>query len=313
MNPKFSYAFVIAISSCFSVNAYGHGTPLKIEPVNGRLFVNHVPETRFAPPIFAQSDEYDDFTEAGEFEGLGDLVVWDIPGLNILGLDPAGSLKIEVLARPVIGTDDRRTIWYWDSITQEVQPSPADFHLLASDGSSISLSQSQQVSPPALSLGSLVGEVGYHNHTLLLYGLDDDLAAPTGVYGFFARFNYQHNQTLSSDPFLILFNYFTDNDSLDEASLAIFEAGTLPGDFDLDDKVSGRDLLMWQRLYGSTTRTVADISLNGVVDAADLAIWQANYGTKFGSLSALRATQVPEPTAMLLCTTALLIGTARRR
>ena len=40
-----------------------------------------------------------------------------------------------------------------------------------------------------------------------------------------------------------------------------------------------RDFLVWQRLFGSTSRTVADASLNGVVDAADLynlagALWR---------------------------------------
>lgn len=280
--------------------AFGHGVPIDVSLHNDHLIVLHTQDTRFAPPIFGQSDAYDDFSEADFFPGLGNLILWDIPGLDIEMPGATGSLQIEVIARPVIGTaGERRNIWYWDPETELVEQSPADFHLLNSEGDALTLqSENHQQMKPFLMASTLQGETGFHNHTLLLYGLDDDDFAPAGVYGFFGRLIY--NDSVKSDPFLILFNYFTSNSLLDEAGLAIHAEGTLPGDFDLDDKVDGRDFLMWQRLFGSTTRTVADISLNGVVDAADLAIWQSHYGGKFGSLSAFNATQVPEPTACLM-------------
>jgi hypothetical protein len=303
----------LALISCLSSIAWGHGTPIDVSVVNNQLIVSHPLDSRFAPPIFGQNDGNDDFAEGIVYDGLGDLLIWDIPGYEIEVPDNNLSLQIEVLARPVIGSPgERRSIWYWNPETEVAGESTAEFHLINSEASTLTLHpNNQQQLAPFMMAQSLVGETGSHNHSLLVYALDDDLPAPAGVYGFFSRLIY--GGSMRSDPLLILFNYFSDNDTLDEAGLAIFEAGTLPGDFDLDDQVTGRDFLMWQRLYGSTTRTVADISLNGVVDAADLAIWQANYGTEFGSLSALSATQVPEPYALLLCIAAMMRAIIIRR
>jgi hypothetical protein len=61
----------------------------------------------------------------------------------------------------------------------------------------------------------------------------------------------------------------------------------VPGDFDGDNDVDGRDFLLWQR--GEST--------NGGQDPGDLEDWQANYGTT-GPLTA--ATSVPEPASLLL-------------
>jgi hypothetical protein len=63
---------------------------------------------------------------------------------------------------------------------------------------------------------------------------------------------------------------------------------SLPGDFDGDGDVDGRDFLVWQR-GGSPNQ----------LSASDLADWQATYGA--GSFTAdLSAANVPEPTALLL-------------
>jgi hypothetical protein len=73
----------------------------------------------------------------------------------------------------------------------------------------------------------------------------------------------------------------------------------VPGDFDEDGDVDGRDFLVWQR-GGSPTP----------LSATDLATWQANYGT--GGLAAVGS--VPEPGAALLaitCSLALLAGRKR--
>lgn len=67
----------------------------------------------------------------------------------------------------------------------------------------------------------------------------------------------------------------------------------LPGDFDGDTDVDGRDFLFWQRDPG----------------VGSLSDWQANYGT--GGLAAIGA--VPEPHTVLLClTAAMLLMNARR-
>jgi hypothetical protein len=69
------------------------------------------------------------------------------------------------------------------------------------------------------------------------------------------------------------------------AEFTIVFSLTIPGDFDLDGDVDGRDFLLWQR--GSSPDPLS---------ANDLADWQANYGV--GALavsSAVAASQVPEP------------------
>lgn len=292
----------IAATCLVSGYAFGHGTPLEIFVETDRLVVGHPGDQTFAPPIFGQGDEYDDFTGVDSFPPTGNVILWDIPGIDIHEMSETASLSIEVLARPVIGssTGDHRLLWYWNPSTETVEQSPAEIHLFGMGARVLSLQPTaEEAAPPFVLAAELVGQVGFHNHSLVFYGVDDDATAPAGVYGFYARFT--SNQYIASDPFLVLFNYFTDNEQLPDVGLAIHAAATLPGDFDLDDDVDGRDFLTLQRLFGSTTRTVADASLNGVVDAADLTIWQQNYGTVFGAGAPLREiATVPEPVSIAL-------------
>jgi hypothetical protein len=306
---------VLSIGTLLPTVAWGHGVPINISVDDSRLIASHPLDQTFAPPIFGQPDESDDFAFGNDFPGLGNVLIWDIPGLDIHGMNDNASLAIEVLARPVIGSSlgEHRVLWYWDPVSMTVEESSAEFHLLGTGPRSITLQpDNQQSLPPFVLAAPVAGETGFHNHTLLLYGLDDDAVAPAGVYGFFARFVSDSYE--SSDSFLLLFNYFSDNELLSSAGLAIHEAATLPGDFDLDDDVDGRDFLIWQRLFGSTTRTVVDVSLDGIVDAADLAIWQQNYGTVFGAGSPLAAIGAPEPASMIMIVSAFAVaGLARRR
>ena len=63
------------------------------------------------------------------------------------------------------------------------------------------------------------------------------------------------------------------------SEFAALGAPTLPGDFDLDGDVDGRDFLIWQRGIGSPREYwEGDGDFDGDVDGDDLAIWQANYG-----------------------------------
>jgi hypothetical protein len=302
------------LALCFIADkACGHGTSLDISVEADRLIVSHPLDQTFAPPIFGQPDEYDDFADVDSFPGIGNVILWDIPGLEIHGMNGSASLSIEVLARPVIGSNpaERRLLWYWDPLSETVDQSPAEFHLFGTGGRVLSLHPEEQQSPPPFLLAAVVeGQTGFHNHSLMFYGLNDDETAPAGVYGFYARFT--SNQYASSDPFLVIFNYFSDNELLPSASLAIHATATLPGDFDLDDDVDGRDFLIWQRLFGSTTRTVADASLNGIVDATDLGIWQQNYGTLFGSIAVLSVVTIPEPTTLaFILAVGLIAGHSR--
>jgi hypothetical protein len=73
---------------------------------------------------------------------------------------------------------------------------------------------------------------------------------------------------------------FDENQSLQLTGIQFFDASTaLPGDFNTDGKVDGRDLLVWQR----------NPSVGSLAD------WKANYGT--GGLAAIA---VPEPAAIVL-------------
>jgi hypothetical protein len=84
------------------------------------------------------------------------------------------------------------------------------------------------------------------------------------------------------------------------------------GDFDDDNDVDGRDLLLWQRTTGSREDLRADANGDRVVNGPDLAIWR----TAFGRATAT-AHQTPEPAttslAALLVVPALRIGERIRR
>jgi hypothetical protein len=69
----------------------------------------------------------------------------------------------------------------------------------------------------------------------------------------------------------------------------------IPGDFDNDSDVDGRDFLVWQR----------NTSVGNLSD------WQTNYGTGTGPLTAVTA--VPEPGSLALVAAAVLPLLVRRR
>jgi hypothetical protein len=73
------------------------------------------------------------------------------------------------------------------------------------------------------------------------------------------------------------------------------EAVGIPGDFDNDSDVDGRDFLLWQRN----------------TSVGNLADWQTNYGTGTGPLTAVTA--VPEPASLALVAALVLPLLGRRR
>lgn len=55
-------------------------------------------------------------------------------------------------------------------------------------------------------------------------------------------------------------------------------SSAVPGDYDINGRVAGRDFLVWQREFGTTSPSLADGDGSGDVDGVDLAIWQQNFG-----------------------------------
>lgn len=78
---------------------------------------------------------------------------------------------------------------------------------------------------------------------------------------------------------------------VDEFSLTVDDVEGIPGDFDIDGDVDGRDFLVWQR--------------NPSV--GNLADWQGNYGAPLTAITA-----VPEPATMALVSLMIGLGIARR-
>ena len=109
----------------------------------------------------------------------------------------------------------------------------------------------------------------------------------------------------------------------------------LPGDFDGNGFVDGKDFLMWQLdshlgsltdwepNYGTTPIQPGDFDGNGEVNGLDflnwqrdpsiglLPDWEANYGTVAALSASLAA--VPEPTTSALALAALCLAISRRR
>jgi hypothetical protein len=101
-------------------------------------------------------------------------------------------------------------------------------------------------------------------------------------------------QDAGSNPNIARATYVFDNARLEFEPLVV----TVPGDFDNDGDVDGRDFLVWQR--GESPDQLS---------ATDLAEWQQAYGG--ASLSAQVA--VPEPTVPALLAILALMGLAHRR
>jgi hypothetical protein len=89
---------------------------------------------------------------------------------------------------------------------------------------------------------------------------------------------------------------------------------TSHGDFNLDRRVDGADVIVWQRGVRATGGQfqLGDANFDGAVNEADLAVWLGGYGVT-APVSASAAIMAPEPvaTAQLLVYVAALVASQR--
>lgn len=292
---------------------HGHGNPIHVNVVDGRLSVSGGLPLAFGFVRQAFDDHEDSY-----LEDLGDIALGITPGFNVSGMTPGSGLHLEVMPRPDFTTaaSPNRWLWHWNKSTAKVEIAPNNPELeLASQQllGDVALTQfaAPATGPSMLVLEPQSSELGTHQHPIA-YILDNDPSAPFGAYGFFARLTSPNYQP--SDPFLVALNHSLSHDEYLLAAKSMNAAASLPGDFDGNDRVDGADFLAWQRAFGSTVNLAADASLNGVVDADDLAIWQSNFGRTWPAAGIGITAGVPEPTAASLCAaSAIAAASAVRR
>lgn len=140
---------------------------------------------------------------------------------------------------------------------------------------------------------------------LMPAGWVDFNEAITGLYSVSANDNVEHffGQIPSAGDYEIVVNHFPGERETDQHFALAWWYGVgplpfLPGDFNEDGNVDGRDFLAWQR--GESPNPLS---------TGDLADWQNNYGT--GSLVA-EAVAVPGPSCVVLLLGLALPWLARR-
>jgi hypothetical protein len=219
-------------------------------------------------------------------------------------------LYIDVISRPVLDANPpkNRVLWYWNPTTELIQDAPADnhFQIRKSSSSSRILSGTQSAAPAPLKIAAPVAaDMGFHNHTLLLFAIHKQVPPPAGAYGFFARLT--SDQYAPSDPFLILVNNgYLDGEQMIDAALAINAAAddSLAGDFNENGIVDAADYTVWRN------------GLGGPYTQADYTLWKTHFGqTGAGGGSGGQSFAVPEPTSVTLAAIALaasLLAISRR-
>jgi hypothetical protein len=287
----------------------GHGTPIQIEVAENQLLVSGgwTDASGFAPMIFGEDDEDGEPFATLVLPQIGAVILWQLPGLDIEGMDEQSSLSIEPLLRPDKESNpvEQRLVWYWDPGMGLVSESPAGFHLLGTLMRSTALHPTPSTPPaPFLLADPIAGQQGFHNHGLISFGLDNDPPPPPGAYGFFARL--QSDLHAPSDPFLVVFNHGVDPAQIPEAGRAINAAAFLPGDYNYDDRVDAADYDVWRAMFGRSLAPASapDGNGNGIVDAADYAVWRQAMEQPAIVAPALA---VPEPRQAVLLLTAIAV------
>ncbi len=280
--------------------ARAHGDPILVGVNDNQLMISQ-PTGTFPPLIFGQGGSAGLPNEDVSFlPGPGEIVYWDLPGLEINGLSDSSGLSIEPLARPVIGspTNEVRWVWYWNPATNAVQTSPVDIYLLGVAPRYATLSATNAASPaPFVLADPIAGQQGFHNHGLLNYAIDNSLGAPSGIYGFFSRFVSSEHQP--SDAFLLILNHGVASTDVVPAAAAIWTAAnSLPGDFNHDGTVDAADYTIWRNGLGT------DYTPDQYTE------WKTHFGESIGNgQGAVHvSTAVPEPATVMLVLFALTCG-----
>jgi hypothetical protein len=315
-------ACVFALASAYS-SAFGHGTPIHVEVSANKLVVSNgwTDTTGFAPMIFGEDDEDGEPFASPVLPQVGPVILWQLPGLDLSGMDDQSSLSIEVLLRPAkdVSPVDERLVWYWNPASELVSASPAAFHLLGSGMRFTTLTPIATDAPePFLLADPIAGQQGFHNHGLISFALDNDSSPPAGVYGFFSRLISDVHA--ASDPFLIVFNHNIEPAQVPVAGMAINAAAMnvepISGDYDGNGTVDVADYDLWRARFGNTVPplTSPDGNGNGSVDAADYVVWRNAVGEP--AVGALASAAVPEANLSAVCCTTVLslasIGRNRR-
>jgi hypothetical protein len=317
-----AFAVLSAILSATGI-VRGHGTPIVVNVVEGRLDVSGgtADTAGFAPMIFVESTSAGDPSEDFPSEPFGPVLFWNLPGFHLNGLELSSGLYLEVLPRPVLGSEPvvEQLLWHWDPVSEAVVETPADavLHIINSEAESLTLLPGDSAAPPPFFVAEpLSTELGAHKH-LLGYALDNDPPAVEGAYGFFARLSSDLYAT--SDPFLVVLNNMVSYSDMVEAALAINAAAVDPnlgedlfGDYNGDNIVDAADYTVWRDAVasGATTLLHRNSDKDGPVDEDDYAYWRDRFGQSLeapgssmvGS-SAPRAT-VPEAGSLLLAAAA---------
>ncbi len=300
---RYLYLCGVAIAAVTAARAYGHGTPIHVDVADDRLVVSEgvAGGGGFAAIMYVEDDEDGDYWIKPPSPPL---VVWNVPGFDIIGMDDNSNLSLEVVRRPVANSSpiEERNLWYWNGMTEMVEPAPVDFDLLSTTGE-LNLTATDVASPPPLLLSDpMTGQTGFHNHELLAYVLDNASPPPSGAYGFFARLTSTWYQP--SDPFLVVINNEVDYEKMIGAALAINVAAAsppIPGDYDGNGHVEPNDYQYWRERFGNLVApfTSPDGSGNGIVDAADYLVWRDNATAGASATAVIMTANVPEPTCLM--------------
>jgi hypothetical protein len=291
------FLFVLLLAA----RALGHGEAIRVDVVSNKLVVSGgvLDSAGFVDRIFVEDDGDGDPLGTGNLTGFGQSVYWNVPGFDIFGMAENSGLYIDVLARPVKDASPakERVFWFWNPATEKIEDAPIDNHFQIRRSASLNrvLTGTQSIAPTPLKFAApYASDMGFHNHTLLLFAIHNQVPAPAGMYGIFARLS--SDVYAPSDPFLILVNNgFLDGSQVMEGALAINAAAvaSLPGDFNQDGRVDAADYTVWRDGLGS------------VYNQAHYNEWKANFGQSSGGASvATNATAVPEPAILTLFFTA---------
>jgi hypothetical protein len=276
-----------------------HGDAIRVEVTSNTLVVGNgvtnIPG--FVGRIFVEDDVDGDPLITNQFlSGFGVSNIWDVPGFHIQGMAENSGLYLDVLARPVKDANPakERVYWFWNPATGLVEDAPEDNHFQIRSTRSASanrvLTGTQSTPPsPVKFAAPFASDMGFHNHDLLRFALHNEVPAPAGAYGFFARLS--SDLYAPSDPFLVLVNNgYLEGSQMLEAALAINSAAAagLPGDFNGNGTVDAADYTVWRDGLGST------------YTQAHYTEWKTHFGQSAGSAASAAATAVPEPAGVVL-------------